>query len=116
MDGFDAERGRRFLGGCFAIVALPFFIAGVNVLGAGVRALHRGEAHAVVLVGAGIAFTAFSLGIVALSWFGIRQAQALAQRRGANPMQPWLWRDDWSARRVTETSRRPGAALLLFAV
>ena len=116
MDGFDAGRGRWIVGGCFAIFAVPFFIAGVAIINTGLRELNRGQRDAAILLGAGIAFTAFSAGIVALVWYGLRRAQAAAQLRAAHPMQPWLWRADWSARRIEESATSRAAALLVFAL
>ena len=116
MQGFDAEKGRWFLGGCVAVFALPFAIGGVNILTAGIRALHRGEGSAPVLLAIGTGFTALSVAFVALIAFAMRQAQAAARRRNLNPMQPWLWRDDWAARRVAEANPRGRAALLIFAL
>jgi hypothetical protein len=116
MQGFDAEKGRWFLGGCVAVFALPFAIGGVNILAAGIRALHRSESNAPVLLTIGIGLTALSVGFVALIAFAMRQGQAAARRRNLNPMQPWLWRDDWTARRVLEANPRGSAALLVFAL
>src|SRR5438477_451554 len=116
MHGFDADEGRSFLGGCVAVFALPFAIGGVNILTAGIRALHRGESNAPVLLAIGTGFTALSVAFVALIAFAMRQAQAAARRRNVNPMQPWLWRDDWAARRVAEANPRGRAALLIFAL
>ena len=117
MQGFDAEKGRWFLGGCVAVFALPFAIGGVNILTAGIRALHRGEGSAPVLLAIGTGFTALSVAFVALIAFAMRQAQAAARRRNVNPMQPWLWRDDWAAadlrvdvERHHDPDRPPGRA------
>jgi hypothetical protein len=113
MRGFDAEKGRWFLGGCVAVFALPFAIGGVNLLTAGIRALHRGDGSAPVI---GIGFTTLSVAFVALIAFAMRRGQAAARRRNLNPMQPWLWRDDWAARRVAEANPQGRAALLVFAL
>lgn len=112
MQEFEAERGRWFLGGCVAVFALPFFIAGINLLNLGVR----GGSGALILLAIGIGVTALSVSFVALIWFGLRQMQAAAQRRHLNPMQPWLWRDDWAAQRVAEGTPRVRAALWIFAL
>lgn len=116
MQGVDAEKGRWFLGGCVAVFALPFFIGGVNLLTVGIRALHRGGGNAPVLLTIGIGFTTLSVAFVALIAFAMRQGQAAARRRNLNPMQPWLWRDDWAARRVAEANPQGRAALLVSAL
>src|SRR5438067_1674495 len=116
MQEFEAERGRWLLGGCVAVFALPFFIAGVNLLNLGIRGNGRGDGSAVILLAIGIGFTALSVSFVALIWFGLRQMEATARRRHLNPMQPWLWRDDWAARRVAEGTPRIRAALWIFAL
>jgi hypothetical protein len=110
-----SEKGRWFLGGCFAIFMLPFFIGGVNLLSSAVRGLHRGDPSARMLLVAGTLLTAVSAGLLATIWFGLRQAQAAARLRAARPMQPWLWRDDWAARRIAEANPSSGF-LWLFAV
>src|SRR5207248_10701598 len=106
MQEFEAERGRWLLGGCIAVFALPFFIAGVNLLTLGIRGDRRGDSGALVLLAIGIGLTALSVSFVALIWFGLRQMQAASRRRNLNPMQPWLWRDDWAAHRVAEGTPR----------
>ena len=116
MDEFDAGKGRWLLGGCVGVFALPFFISGVNLLTAGVRALHRGEGAAGLLLTIGTGFTALSVAFVAVIWVFMRNAQAAARRRAVNPMQPWLWRDDWALRRVAEASPAARIALWVFAL
>src|ERR1051325_9937408 len=92
MDGFDTSHARCYIGGCVALVTVPFFIAGVNVLRAGIQAMHRHEEGAPFLLSFGIAFTAFSLGFVAMTWWTLRQGQTMARRMDVHTGQPWLWR------------------------
>jgi len=115
MQQFDGEKSRWMFGGCLAVFALPFFIGGTKILDSGFH-LHRGDPAIPVVLGTGIVFTAISAGFIALILMGSRQSQATAQRRHANPMQPWLWRDDWAARRVREQSAGQRAALPVFAL
>src|SRR6266545_494228 len=112
----DVEKGSWLLSGCLIVFALPFFVGGVGILSAGVSALHRGDGSAPVLFIIGIVFTALSVGFAALIWFGMRQAQGAARRRNANPMQPWLWRNDWAARRIVEANSASRAVLWIFAL
>jgi hypothetical protein len=117
MEGFEQTRDRWFLGGCFVIFTIPFFIAGVGVLRAGIATLHYGDSRGgMILTSIGIMFTAFSVGIVAMLWFGLRQGQATARRIDAYAAQPWMWRADWAERRVAESGLRTTPALWIFAL
>jgi hypothetical protein len=115
MEGFDVSRARWTIGGCVALFTVPFFIAGVNVLRAGIQAMHRHEGGAPFLLTFGVAFTAFSLGFVGMIWWVLRQGQAVARRMEVHTMQPWLWREDWVARRAGESTPQMAVALWIFA-
>jgi hypothetical protein len=115
MEGFDVSRTRWFIGGCVALFTVPFFIAGVNVLRLGIQAMHRHEGGAPFLLTFGVAFTAFSLGFVAMIWWALRQGQMVARRMDVHAMQPWLWREDWTVRRVGESTPQTAVALWIFA-
>jgi hypothetical protein len=116
MQELEGEKSRWIFGGCLAVFALPFFIGGAQILVTGIHALHRHEGSAPFLLALGIGFTALSVAFVGIIAFAVRAGQASARRRHVNPMQPWLWRDDWAARRVAE-GRAPGnVVLLIFAL
>src|SRR4029079_14410989 len=116
MEGFEVSRARWFLGGCVGLFTVPFFIAGGNVLRAGVQAMHRHEEHAPFLLAFGTAFTVFSLGFLAMTWWTLRQGQTMARRMDVHTGQPWLWRQDWTARRAGESTPQIAVALWIFAV
>ena len=116
MEGFEVSRARWFIGGCVGLFTVPFFIAGVNVLRAGVQAMHRHEEHAPFLLAFGTAFTVFSLGFLAMTWWTLRQGQTMARRMDVHTGQPWLWREDWTARRAGESTPQIAVALWIFAV
>src|ERR1043165_1743438 len=116
MDGFEVSRARWFIGGCVGLFTVPFFIAGVKVLHAGIQAMHRHEEGAPFLLSFGTAFTAFSLGFVAMTWWALRQGQMIARRMDVHTGQPWLWREDWTARPAGESTPQLAVALWIFAV
>lgn len=116
MQELEGEKSRWMLGGCLAVFALPFFIGGAQILSSGVRALHRHEEDAPFLLALGIGFAALSVAFVGIIAFGVRAGQAVARRRQENPMQPWLWRDDWAARRIAETTTQGSVVMLIFAL
>src|ERR1051325_10608450 len=116
MDGFDTSHARCYIGGDHPLITVPFFIAGVNVLRAGIQAMHRHEEGAPFLLSFGIAFTAFSLGFVAMTCWTLRQGQTMARRMDVHTGQPWLWREDWTVRRVGESTPQIAVALWIFAV
>ena len=116
MQQFDGEKSRWMFGGCLAVFALPFFIGGAQILTEGIGALHRHEGGAPFLLALGLGFTALSVAFIAIIAFAVRAGQAAARRRNVNPMQPWLWRDDWAARRVAEANRGGLAVFWIFAL
>jgi hypothetical protein len=117
MEGFEQARARWFLGGCFGVFTIPFFIVGVNVLIAGIRMLHSNDARdATILVSIGVAFTAFAAGFAAMIWWILRNAQVTSRRIDLYASQPWLWREDWAARRVAESGPSTAPVLWIFAL
>jgi hypothetical protein len=102
----------RFVLGCVALFTLPFFIAGVATLTKGIAGLQRGERQsAAMLMLVGLVFTLISVGFFAVAALGLRSAARNAVLRSQHPGQPWLWRDDWAARRIEE---RRGAKLAVL--
>jgi hypothetical protein len=96
---------------------LPFFIAGVATLTKGIAGLQRGERQsAAVLMLVGLVFTLISVGFFAVAALGLRTAARSAVLRSQHPDQPWLWRDDWAARRIADRSRAKLAFLWAFAI
>lgn len=113
---FDVERGRWFVTGCSTVFALPFFVGGVALLRIGFQSLHQHRSDALGPLMGGAAFTAFSVGIVAMLWFGMRRMAATMHRRSQYASQPWLWREDWAARRIVEPGSAGGPFVLVFAI
>jgi hypothetical protein len=113
---FESDRSPWFVTGCSTLFALPFFAAGVMVLRNGFQALHRHDGGAAILIAVGLAFSAFSVGIVAMVWFGMRRIATTMHRRRQFASQPWLWREDWAERRIAEPLSPSGPLLLVFAI
>jgi len=112
---FVEGRGRAVLLGCIGLFLLPFAGAGISVLSLGIRALEKHEANAIAPLLAGFFFTAFSVSFFAIIFVATRNAARAAALRAGAPDQPWLWRPEWSARRIPD-QRRSAAFLWIFAI
>jgi len=108
-------RGRALLLGCIGLFMLPFIGAGVSLLSLGIRALQHGEANAIAPLLAGFFFTAFSVSFFAIVFVALRNTARAALLQAGAPDQPWLWRPEWSARRILDQRRGP-AFLWTFAI
>src|SRR5258705_79692 len=111
---FASRHGRQLLLGCVAIFMLPFIGAGINLLVTGIRAFQHHEANAVAPLLAGALFTAISLSIFAVLFAATKGAARAAALRAGAPDQPWLWRSEWSARRIPD--RRSAAPAVMWIV
>jgi len=111
---FASRHGRQLLLGCVALFMLPFAGAGLNLLLLGIRALQRHEANAFAPLLAGVLFTTLSVSIFAGVLVATRNAARAAALLAAAPDQPWLWRPEWSARRIPD--RRSAAPVVLWVV
>lgn len=112
----DPDRGRALTAGCVSIFALPFFIFGIVTLRAALPALRHRSADGVVLLVVGILFAIFGVSMAGITYAVIRQSLGRSRLRNRAPMQPWLWRDDWAARRVAESSSWAVPVTWLFAI
>jgi len=111
---FATRHGRQVLLGCVALFMLPFAGAGLNLLLLGIRALQRHEANSFAPLLAGALFTTLSVSIFAGVLVATRNAARAAALQAGAPDQPWLWRPDWSARRIPD--RRGAAPIVLWVV
>jgi len=93
---------------------LPFAGAGLNLLLLGIRALQRHEANSFAPLLAGALFTTLSVSIFAGVLVATRNAARAAALQAGAPDRPWLWRPDWSARRIPD--RRGAAPIVLWVV
>jgi hypothetical protein len=92
--------------GCAVLFLLPFAVGGVIAAG--------GAAHAAALhdwTRAGflglfaLVFGGVGIGGIVFVMRGRRAAQAATEREARFPDAPWLWREDWAARRITDGAR-----------
>ena len=111
---FASRHGRQLLLGCVAIFMVPFIGAGINLLAIGIRAYQHHEANAIAPLLAGALFTAISLSIFAVLFATTKGAARAAALRAGAPDQPWLWRPEWSARRIPD--RRSAAPAVMWVV
>jgi hypothetical protein len=113
---FMEGRGRALLLGCIGLFMLPFIGAGISLLSLGIRALQHGEANAIAPLLAGFFFTAFSVSFFAIVFVAIRNTARAASLQASAPDQPWLWRPEWTARRIPDQRGNITAFLWIFAI
>jgi hypothetical protein len=113
---FMEGRGRTLLLGCIGLFMLPFIGAGVSLLSVGIRALQHHEANAIAPLLAGFFFTAFSVSFFAIVFVAIRNTARAAALQASAPDQPWLWRAEWTARRIPDRRRSIAVFLWIFAI
>jgi hypothetical protein len=113
---FMEGRGRALLLGCIGLFMLPFIGAGVSLLSLGIRALQHHEANAIAPLLAGFFFTAFSVSFFAIVFVAIRNTARAASLRASAPDQQWLWRPEWTARRIPDQRRATTVFLWIFAI
>ena len=91
--------------GCVVLFLLPFAAGGVFAAVLAVRAARAGDLAQVGFLSIfALVFGGVGFGGVAAVLAGRRKAQEALDREARHPEAPWLWRDDWAARRITDTS------------
>jgi hypothetical protein len=113
---FMEGRGRALLLGCIGLFMLPFIGAGISLLSLGIRALQHHEANAIAPLLAGFFFTAFSVSFFAIVFVAVRNTARAASLQASAPDQPWLWRPEWTARRIPDQRRNITTFLWIFAI
>jgi hypothetical protein len=92
--------------GCVALFLLPFAAAGVFAGIQGVRSAVSGDwGQAGLLAIFALTFGGVGFGGLAATLVGRRRALEAAALKARNPAAPWLWRPDWAAGRVDDSSR-----------
>jgi hypothetical protein len=112
----STQPGRRLLLGCVALFTLPFFAAGVGILASGIRELRGGRENALPELLAGTLFTAISVAVFALAAAAVRGAARSAALIQQHPDRPWLWRPEWSERRIPDRGGTQTVVLWVFAL
>ncbi len=92
--------------GCVVLFLLPFAAVGVFATVQLVAALGKGDyKQAGFLAIFALTFGGVGIGGIATVLAGRRRAEEALAREARHPATPWLWREDWAARRVTDSSR-----------
>ena len=92
--------------GCAVLFFLPFAAVGVFAAAQLVVALGRGDhAQAGFLSIFALTFGGVGIGGITAVLAGRRRAEEGLAREARHPASPWLWREDWAARRVTDSPR-----------
>ena len=91
--------------GCAVLFFLPFAAGGVVAAVAALRAAGlRDWGQAGFLSIFALTFGGVGIGGIVVVLRGRRDAEAALSREALHPDAPWLWREDWAARRITDTS------------
>jgi hypothetical protein len=92
--------------GCVAAFLLPFGVVGAAASIAAVRHLIQGDLHqALPQLLLGVVFGGVAAGGWTLLLIGRRKLRELEALKARHPGQPWLWRSDWAAGRISDSSR-----------
>jgi hypothetical protein len=91
--------------GCAILFLLPFAAGGIGAAVAAVRAAAlRDWGQAGFLSIFALAFGGVGIGGIVVVLRGRGGAEAALAREAQHPEAPWLWREDWAARRITDAS------------
>ena len=92
--------------GCVALFLLPFAAAGVFAAFQGTRSAMSGDwGQAGLLAVFALTFGGVGFGGLAAVVAGRRRLEETTALKARNPAAPWLWRPDWAAGRVDDSSR-----------
>ncbi len=103
--GRPAAASVRTAVGCAVLFLLPFAAVGVGTAVGAVRALGAHDwGQAGFLSIFALAFGGVGIGGIVTALRGRRSAETALAREAQHPEAPWLWREDWAARRITDAS------------
>jgi hypothetical protein len=92
--------------GCVVLFLLPFAAGGTFAAVMAVREARSGDwSQAGFLTTFALVFGGVGFGGIAAVIAGRGRAEEALAREARNPDSPWLWRDDWASRQITDTSR-----------
>jgi hypothetical protein len=92
--------------GCVALFLLPFAAAGLFAAFQTARAAMSGDwGQAGLLAAFALTFGGVGFGGLAAAAAGRRRLAETTALKARNPTAPWLWRPDWAAGRVDDSSR-----------
>ena len=115
--GRPASASVRTAVGCAVLFLLPFAAVGVGTAVAAVRALGaRDWGQAGFLSIFALTFGGVGIGGIVTVLRGRRSAEAALAREAQDPEAPWLWREDWAARRITDASAAEMGFAWAFAI
>jgi len=92
--------------GCVALFLLPFGAVGLGTIVLAIQRALSGNRHDALffllfgLVFGGVAATGWTLLLI-----GRRNLEQQERLRARHPDQPWMWRQDWAAGRISDSSR-----------
>jgi hypothetical protein len=92
--------------GCVVLFLIPFAAAGLYAAVMAVRAARSGDwgqtGFLTIFV---LTFGGVGIGGIAVVLAGRRRVEDAYAREASHPDAPWLWREDWASRRITDSSR-----------
>jgi hypothetical protein len=102
--------------GCVALFLLPFAGGGVFAAFQGTRSAMSGDwGQAGLLAAFALTFGGVGFGGLAAAVAGRRRLAETTALKARNPAAPWLWRPDWAAGRVDDSSRATVGLAWIFA-
>jgi hypothetical protein len=92
--------------GCVLLFFLPFAVGGIFAAARGIRVAQSGDwSQAGLLAIFALVFGGVGLGGIGAVLVGRRKAEEALALEARHPDAPWLWREDWATRRLSDTSR-----------
>ena len=103
--------------GCSVLFLLPFAAGGAFAAVMAVRAVARNDwPQAGFLAVFALVFGGVGFGGIVAVLRGRRGAEAALSRQARHPDAPWLWREDWATRRITDSSGAEMGFAWVFAI
>ncbi|UCC72772.1 MAG: hypothetical protein JSV86_20860 [Gemmatimonadota bacterium] len=102
--------------GCFVVFLTPFCAVGIFAAFKALQAAFAAEwGDAGLFLIFALAFGGVGFALLAALIHGRKKQRELDRRQEEHPSEPWLWRSDWAAGRIEESSRRTMFAAWAFA-
>lgn len=111
-------RMRNAPAGCLAAIGIPMSLLGLLGVFAALKGVAKSEPWSEIAGPAiiGGIFTVVGLGLLFLARQIFVRGRKLAQLQQQHPGKPWMWREDWAAGRIEDSSRSATVGLWGFAI
>ena len=100
------ELSSRLAAGCGVLFLLPFAVAGIVLTAQALRLAQLANWRDAMLAGIGaLTFGGVGFGGLLGLRVGYQRLKEAETRKADHPNEPWLWRTDWAAGRIEDSSR-----------